>query len=586
MNGRGRRSRRRPADRAGAGSIPGLWWRQYFLLALLFAGFGVLAFRVVQLQTSGQERLQAQGDARFLREVVIQPARGRILDRNGRVLAVSTPVDSVWADPPLFCSAGGQWEPLLKKLDLKRAALEKACARRGKSGFMYLRRRLTPERAQEVLALGVPGVALQREYKRYYPAGPVAAHVVGFTDIDDRGQEGLEKAFDERLRGTPGRKKVLKDLAGHHVENVESLVQARDGEDIVISIDERLQYLAAGYLEQAVRENRAAGGSVVLLEVPSGEILAMVNSPQFNPNDRSTIRPGVFRNRAVTDVIEPGSTVKPFTVAMALESGRYSVHSMIDTSPGHMYVGRRSINDVHDYGRISVAEVVVKSSNVGVTKIALSLPPGNLYRTFRSVGFGRRTAQLPGEARGSLVQRKREIERATYSYGYGFNVTPLQLARAYTVFATDGELLPVTPFKRQPNAAVRGERVFEPATVRSIRAMLERVASPEGTARRAMVPRYRVGGKTGTTQKLINGSYKQKRYVALFAGLAPISRPRFVLVVVVDDPRGRDYYGGLVAAPVFSRLMEDALRLYNVPPDGLEGEQVIVMRERRSEAVR
>ncbi|MEA3291423.1 MAG: penicillin-binding transpeptidase domain-containing protein, partial [Pseudomonadota bacterium] len=351
-----RRHTRKARDKRSGKKAMALVWRQHFLLALLFAGFAVLAFRVVQLQTSDHERLQTQGDARYLRDVKVQPARGRILDRNGRMLAVSTPVDSVWAEPPQFCAAGEQWGPLLKQLRLKRSSIEQACAKRGDSGFMYLRRRLTPDAAQEVLALGVPGVALQREYKRYYPGGPAAAHLIGFTDIDDLGQEGLEKQFDEQLHGHSGREKVLKDLAGHYVEHVESIRQVEDGADLVISIDERLQFLASGYLEQAVREHKAAGGSVVLLSVRSGEILAMVNSPQFNPNDRSTMRPGVFRNRAVTDVIEPGSTAKPFTVAMALESGRYNVNTLLDTSPGRYRIGRQTISDVHDYGEITVAE--------------------------------------------------------------------------------------------------------------------------------------------------------------------------------------------------------------------------------------
>jgi len=443
------------------------------------------------------------------------------------------------------------------------------CKRRKDSDFMYLKRRLPPMLAKQVMQLKIPGVEVQREYKRYYPGGPAGAHLVGFTDVDDVGQEGLESAFNSQLSGKPGQIRVLKDLAGNYVESVESVQQVKNGKDLVISIDQRIQSLASGYLESAVKMNKASGGSVVVLSIPSGEILAMVNSPQFNPNDRSTLTKGVFRNRSVTDVLEPGSTAKPFTVAMALESGKVGPETIVDTTPGYYRVGGRTIHDVRNYGALSVFDVIVHSSNVGVAKIALAFPFDDLFDTFGSVGFGQPAGNLPGEISGVLKRRTRKIEHATLAYGYGFSATALQLARAYTVFATDGELLPVTLQRKEPGYRASGTRVFSPETVYTIRPMLEMAATPEGTARKARIPRYRVGGKTGTTQKLIDGSYKSKRYQAIFAGIAPITNPKFVMVVAVDDPRGKTYYGGEVAAPVFSNLMKDLMRLYNVKPDAL-----------------
>lgn len=540
---------------------------------MLLAGLSVIGLRVVQIQTVEQRHLQAQGDARYLREINVLPERGKILDRNGQVLAVSTPVDSLWADPKVFCPAEAEWKPMLEKLGLKSRTLKAACERRARADFMYVKRRLPPALAQSVVALAIPGIEIQREYRRYYPGGPVGAHLVGFTDVDDNGQEGLERIWNTRLAGEAGRKRVLKDLSGNYVESVESIKQVNHGEDITISIDQRVQSLASNYLEQAVAEFNAAGGSVVVLGVPSGEILAMVNSPQFNPNDRRTLKKGVFRNRTVTDTLEPGSTAKPFTIGMALESGQVGVNTMVDTAPGWYRVGGHTIRDVHNYGEISVFDVIVHSSNIGSTKLAMAFPFDSLYNTLDEVGFGHKASSLPGEISGNLVRRTRPIEHATYSYGYGFSATPLQLARAYTVLATDGELLPVSLTRREEGYKASGKQVFSRQTVSQIRLMLEQVATPDGTARRARVPRYRIGGKTGTSHKLINGNYRNKRYMSSFVGIAPISAPRFVMAVTIDDPRGKRYYGGDVAAPVFSKLMQDLLRLYNVRPDAIEKEQ-------------
>ena len=549
-------------------------WREYFVLALLFTGLVVIALKVVHIQTVERGHLHAQGDARYLREITVLPQRGQILDRNGQVLAVSTPVESLWAEPGVFCAAGDSWKSMPDILELDPGDLKAACERRKGADFMYVRRRIPPAVAKEVMALNIPGLERQREYRRYYPDGPVGAHLVGFTDVDDTGQEGLESRFDRHLAGVPGRKRVLKDVAGHFVESVESIQQVRHGENLRISVDQRVQFLAAAYLEKAIKKHKASGGSVVVLSVPSGEILAMVTSPQFNPNDRGTIRPGVFRNRTVTDVVEPGSTSKPFTVAMALESGQVGVDTMVNTAPGMYRIGGRTIRDVHDYGDLSVFDVLVRSSNIGTAKIALAFPFDRLFDTLSAVGFNEPASDLPGEVKGVLVRRNRPIEHATISYGYGFSVTPLQLARAYTAFATDGELLPVTLEPRPEGYRARGIRVFSKSTVQQIRAMMEKVATPEGTARRARIQRYRVGGKTGTTHKLVDGNYDNNEYISLFAGLAPLSEPRFVTVVTVDNPRGGDYYGGVVAAPVFAELMQDLMRLYNIPPDSVRDTQI------------
>ena len=549
-------------------------WRQYCVLGLMSAVFVALAVQVVVLQVEQHDMLQAQGDKRYLREVRIPPERGKIVDRNDRVLSVSTPVETLAADPGVFCNAKQVWGDMPEQIGVSEEKLVSRCERYQEADFMYIKRRLPPHTVAKVMDMGIPGVEVRREFKRYFPDGPVSAHLVGFTDVEDQGQEGLELAFNDQLKGREGRKRVLKALAGHYVESVESIQQVRDGEDLQISIDQRIQALASNYLEQAVREHEAAGGSVVVLGVPSGEIIAMVNSPQFNPNDRSTIKGGVFRNRAVTDTIEPGSTAKPFTIAMALEKGGVTPDTIVDTSPGYYRVGGRTITDVHDYGELSVFDVIVHSSNVGSAKLALDRPFDDLYNIFRNVGFGQVSSDLPGEIGGVLKKRKRAIEHATMAYGYGFSATPLQLARAYTVFATDGVLLPVTLEKKESGYVAEGVRVLQPRTVAAVRAMLEKVATPEGTARKARIPRYRIGGKTGTTHKLINGNYINRRYVSLFAGLGPITDPKFVMVVSIDDPRGRFHYGGDVAAPVFSRLMADLMRLYNVKPDGLESESL------------
>lgn len=541
--------------------------RMTLVLIVMFVIFVALCLRIVYLQTVMKDQLRIEGENRFLRVVKISPQRGSIVDRHGRMLSVSTPVDSLAANPKFFCRNRDKWPGLAETVEVDMKTLQENCNRYRDAGFMYVLKRIPPEQAEAAIDLGIPGLEVRREYKRFFPGGPIGAQLIGLTDTDDKGQEGLELKYDDLLTGEEGVQRVLKDRIGRYVEAVDSGQAVRHGADLQISIDQRIQSLANRYLETAVRTHEAAGGSIVVLKVPSGEIIAMVNSPRFNPNDRRTITRGVLRNRAVTDAIEPGSLTKPFTVAMALESGQVMPDTVVNTHPGMMYVGRNRISDIHDYGELAVTDIVAKSSNVGTAKLALELPYDSLYKTLKGVGFGNAASDLPGESAGILPQRDKKIEHATMSFGYGFSATALQIARAYTVFATDGVLLPVTIERKPEGYSATGRRVFSPSTVLDIRQMLEKVTTRHGTARKAQVPGYRVGGKTGTTHKLVNGSYRNKDYLSLFAGLGPISEPRFIAVVVVDEPRGKHHYGGEVAAPAFSSLMKDIMRLYNVRPD-------------------
>jgi cell division protein FtsI (penicillin-binding protein 3) len=543
---------------------------RYWLVALaLGAGFATLAARAFYLQVLDSDYLQRQGDARHLRVVEVAASRGMIIDRNGEPLAISTPVDTVTANPPEFAEGRAKWGALARVLGIDAAEIADAYARNADREFMYLRRHITPEVAARVTALDVPGVSLRREYRRYYPAGPITGQVLGFADIDDVGREGLELAFDNELRGVPGKKLVIKDGKHDTIEDVASIRTATDGRDLTISLDSRIQYLAYRALKAAVQQHHARSGSVVVLDARSGEVLAMVNEPDFNPNNWATRQGSRFRNRAVTDVMEPGSSIKPFTIAAALESENFTPDTLLDTAPGFLRVGSYTIHDTHDYGRLTVAHVIMKSSNVGATKIAMGMDKRDLWEMFRAVGFGRPSAiELPGESSGRLAPYRhwRPVEYATMSFGYGLSVTPLQLARAYTALANDGVLMPVTILRR--TQAVIGQRAMAPGTAQKIRAMLELAVSREGTGFRANVARYKVAGKTGTVHRLTPEGYAQDRYMAVFAGMAPASHPRLVMAVMVDDPTTGGYYGGLVAAPVFSQVMAGALRLLNVAPDG------------------
>ncbi|MDN3517408.1 penicillin-binding protein 2 [Aquisalimonas lutea] len=547
------------------------YWRYVAVLVAFALLTGALAWRAVDLQVVRNDFLQHQGDARHLR-VVSDPAhRGMITDRNGEPLAISTPVHSVWAHPGNLLEAHERLPELARVLDLDAPALADRLRQRRDREFVYLRRHVRPERADAVMALGLPGVALQREYQRFYPAGEVTAHLIGFTDVDDIGLAGIELAYDSWLQGESGRKRVVQDRHGRIIDDVEQLQEPRPGRDLTLSIDRRLQYLAYRELKAAVNAHGARGGALVLMDPDTGEILALANQPAFNPNDRSSLHAANRRNAALVDAWEPGSTIKPFTVAAALEAGMVTPDTMIDTGPGVLRVGGHRVRDAHDYGRIDVSTVISKSSNVGAAKLALAMDEERLWRFLGRAGFGQRTGVgFPGEAGGRLADMPpdNELERATLAFGYGLSVTPLQLTRAYAAIAGDGTM--PAPSLIRTDAPAERERIMSEATADDVLAMLEQAASPGGTAVRAQVPAYRIAGKTGTVHKSVNGGYAEDRYVAWFAGMAPASDPELVMTVMLDEPSGDAYYGGQVAAPVFSEVMGGALRLLNVPPDGLQ----------------
>jgi cell division protein FtsI (penicillin-binding protein 3) len=542
--------------------------RRLLLIGIILSGFALLAGRSAQLQLLDREFLQDQGQARHLRVVQVPAHRGMISDRNGEPLAISTPVQSVWVNPRELVASRNELSRLAHLLKLDADHVRRLLGQRQDREFVYLRRHLSPDRAQQVTELDIPGVYLQREYRRYYPAGEVAGHLIGFTNVDDQGQEGLELAFNDWLSGEAGAKRVIKDGRRDIIENVENIRSAHPGKPLSLSIDRRIQYLAYRELKAAVRQHGARSGSLVLLDNRSGEVLAMVNQPSFNPNNRKRLKPDRMRNRAVTDVFEPGSTMKPFLIAAALQSGRYRSGTLINTAPGLFQVGTHTIRDMHNYGTLDLTGVIRKSSNVAASKIALALDPDVFWDTLSGAGFGISTASgFPGEADGYLshFHRWRDIERATLAYGYGLSVSALQLAQAYSLFANDGEQVPVTLLQREE--PVEAQRVLSPQVARSVRRMMEAVVQEGGTAPLAAVQGYRVAGKTGTVHKSVAGGYSDDRYLSLFAGMAPASAPRLVGVVVINEPGNGDYYGGKVAGPVFSRVMAGALRLLNVAPD-------------------
>jgi cell division protein FtsI (penicillin-binding protein 3) len=529
-----------------------------------------LAARAVHLQVLNKEFLNQQADTRHLRRERISAHRGTITDRNGEPLAISTPVDSIWANPKELAPAVDEVPQLARTLGLDPQLLMRRITRSMDKEFLYLKRHLSPEQAQQVLALKLPGVNVQREYRRYYPAGEVTGHLVGFTDIDDEGQEGLELAFNHWLAGESGAKRVLKDRLGRSVENVESIRPARHGKSLRTSIDLRIQYLAYRTLKAAIQSYNAESGSIVVLDVRTGEVLAIVNQPTYNPNDRSQFSAERYRNRAVTDIFEPGSSIKPFVVAAALESGEFRPSSIIDTAPGYVTVGAKTIEDSRNLGRVSLTTILARSSNVGVTKLAMSLQPDQLWQTMTEFGLGSLTSSaFPGESAGLLTHFSnwKPISQATLAYGYGVSVTALQLAQAYSTLGNGGRLNPVSLVALE--APVEGRQVIAPDTAAAVRRMLEEVVRPGGTGMKAAVQGYRVAGKTGTAWKFAAGGYSEDKYISIFAGLAPASDPQLAAVVVIDEPSGELYYGSDVAAPVFAEVMTESLRLLAVPPDAL-----------------
>jgi len=539
-----------------------------FLLIFLLCSVALVA-RAVNLQIMDTDFLQEQGKARFLREVEVPTRRGNILDRNGEPLAVSTPVDSVWVNPKELLQATEDIEPLAAALGVDADEIERRLTQRSSREFVWLRRRLHPDVAAEIESLNLHGVFLQKEYRRFYPAGEVTSHVMGFTNIDDVGQEGLELAYNDWLQGKPGLKRVIRDRLGRTVEHIEMVREAAPGQDLSLTIDRRLQYLAYRELKRTVLKHGARSGSVVLLDIPTGEVLAMVNQPSYNPN-HPNFDTGGLRNRAITDVFEPGSVMKPFVIASALETGEYTPQTPVDTTPGTIRVSGHTISDHHNYGPIDVTRIITKSSNVGATKIALSLEPEHMWSTYDRFGFGDVTGTgFPGESAGVLRnhRRWRKVEQATLSYGYGLSVTVLQLAEAFAALANDGRLIRPSLIQGATNPATS---ILDPTIARQVAAMLETVTGPQGTGKLARVENYRVSGKTGTSRKASASGYAS-RYIASFAGFAPSSNPRLVCIVVINDPSGSQYYGGLVAAPLFSTVMAGALRLLDIPPDNYQG---------------
>ena len=542
--------------------------------ALVLAFFALAATsllaRAVHLQVLNKDFLNQQADTRHLRTEKISAHRGTITDRNGEPLAISTPVDSIWANPKELAAAIDKVPKLAQILDLDAQILMRRITRSMDKEFLYLKRHLSPKKAQAVLALKLPGVNVQREYRRYYPAGEVTGHLIGFTNIDDAGQEGLELAFNHWLAGESGAKRVLKDRLGRSVENVESIKTARHGKDLRTSIDLRIQYLAYRALKAAIQAHKAESGSIVVLDVHTGEVLAVVNQPTYNPNDRSQYSAERYRNRAITDIFEPGSSIKPLIVAAALESGDFRPSSIVDTSPGFVVVGAKRIEDRRNLGRISLTAILARSSNVGVTKLAMSLQPEQLWQTMTHFGLGSLTASgFPGESAGLLTHHNhwQPISQATLAYGYGVSVTPMQLTQAYAALGSDGRMHPISLIALEQ--AGSGEQVLAASTAIAVRRMLEEVVRPGGTGTKAAVAGYRVAGKTGTAWKFEAGGYSKDEYISIFAGLAPASDPRLATVVVIDEPGGELYYGSDVAAPVFANVMAESLRLLAVPPDAL-----------------
>ncbi|AGA87757.1 peptidoglycan synthase FtsI precursor [Pseudomonas sp. SCT] len=547
-------------------------WRFRIVLTLLALLVGAISWRIVDLQVMDQGFLKGQGDARSVRHIPIPAHRGLITDRNGEPLAVSTPVTTLWGNPKELQAARARWPELAKALGQDAATLSERLQAQASREFIYLVRGLTPEQGQDILDLKIPGVYAQEEFRRFYPAGEVAAHVVGFTDIDDRGREGMELAYDEWLAGVPGKRQVLKDRRGRLIKDVQVTKNAKAGKAMALSIDLRLQYLAHSELRNVVHEYGAKAASLVMVDVKTGEILAMANQPTYNPNNRRNLQPAAMRNRAMIDVFEPGSTVKPFSIAAALGTGKYQPDSVVNTLPGWMRIGRYTIRDVSRGGMLSLTGILMKSSNVGISKIALDIGAEPVYAVMQQAGFGQDTGLgFPGERVGNLPNHRkwRDAETASLAYGYGLSVTAVQLAHAYAVLGNQGSNVPLSLLRL--DRAQDGVQVIDKHISGIVLQMLRAVVEEEGGGgARAKVPGYQVGGKSGTAKKISGtGGYTKDAYRSFFAGVAPLSNPRIAAVVVVDEPSKGQYYGGLVAAPVFGKVMARALRLMNVAPDNL-----------------
>ena len=559
-------------------------WRYYFVMLVLVSLPIVVLAKIAQLQVMPDEEhgvdfLQSQGDARAIRQEPIPAYRGLITDRNGEPLAVSTPVTTVIANPQHIqkFAKPQQIVQLAKALNISAAQLKASLKRYRNKSFMHLARQLPTADAEAILSLAIPGVSGRQEYKRFYPAGEVTAQLVGFTDINDDGQEGMELAYNAWLTGQSGSKKVVKDLAGRVIKDIALVKPAHAGDSLRLSIDLRVQYAAYRALKASVQKHQAKSGSVVVLDVDTGEVLAMANQPSFNPNDRTNLRADAVRNRAVTDMMEPGSTVKPFTMLAALESGKFKPDTLVDTNPGYLKVTYKTFVDPSNYGVLDLAGVLRKSSQVGTTKVALALDPDATRQVFERMGFGEPVGSgFPGETLGNLPGHRNwdPVTQATFAFGYGLSVSSLQLARAYAVLANNGyrQEVSLVAIDSAPESA----QVVNGEMVKQVRNMLQAASSDKGTGKRAMIDGYSVGGKTGTLHKVkAGGGYDDNRYTSVFAGLSPIDNPRLVTIVVIDEPRDGDYFGGLVAAPVFSEVTGNALRLLQVTPDQLDVNRTI-----------
>lgn len=549
-------------------------WRSRVVLCLIFLALLGLAGRAVWLQGLSTKFLQAQGESRYVRTLELPATRGKIVDRNGQVLASSIPVRAIWAIPEDVKEAPKEkLKELARLLGMSERDLNKKLD--SERGFVYLKRQVEQDAADAVLKLGIPGIQTRKEYKRYYPEGATMAHVVGFTNIEDVGQESMELAYQKTLAGVVGNRRVIKDRLGHIVEDIRAIREPQDGKDLVLSIDNRLQYIAHAQLKAAVEAHKAKAGGIVMLDVKTGEVLALANWPSYDPNNRRALTGAQLRNRVITDTYEPGSTMKPFTVALALEKGIAKPSTKIQTAPGKISIGNATIGDAHLHDLLTVEQIIEKSSNVGTVKLALQMQPQDMWEMFTTVGFGQQPRiGFPGAVAGRVrpYESWRAIEQATMSYGHGISVSLIQMARSYMIFARNGDTIPLT-FQKTGSQPI-GQKVISEKTARAIRKMMEMAAGPDGTAPKAQVPGYRVAGKTGTTHKIVGGKYV-KKYVSSFVGFAPASDPRIIIAVMVDDPSNGKHYGGDVAAPVFSSVAVNALRTMNVAPDTLNTSVVI-----------
>ncbi|MDD4915570.1 MAG: penicillin-binding transpeptidase domain-containing protein [Methylococcales bacterium] len=553
--------------------------RRKLLLSAMLLAMLILVGRAIYLQIMNRDFLQDKGDLQHVGVVSVSAYRGQIQDRSGEPLAISTPVQSIWINTRQLKDADREkLGQMAQILSIPEKELQAFLVKEAGKRFVYLKRQINPDLAEKVKALDITGVYFEREFKRFYPAGAVSGHLLGFTDIDDVGQEGMEHGYEQILRGKIGKKRVIKDGKGQIIQDVENIEAAEAGRDLVLTIDERIQYLAYRELQNVMVQNKAHSASLVVLDAKNGDVLACVSQPAFNPNNRKELSSNRYRNRAMMDSFEPGSTVKPFVLAAALNGGYVHPDLMIETH-GVYYMGRYPIKDVHNYGTLDLTHVLQKSSNIAIAKIAMTMPPEYFWNVYSQLGFGSSAGVgFPGEASGALLdyQGWHEFDQAALSFGYGVSTSILQLARAYTALADDGVIHSVTLLKRDEDPDAK--RIFKPETARKVREMLEHVISKEGTAYQARVEGYRVAGKTGTVKKATAGGYADDKYFSVFVGMAPASNPRFIIAIVVDEPTGGQYYGGLVAAPAFSKVMAGALRVYGVEPDGMDNMHLLLSR--------